>query len=176
MLSKSKIIAYRQCPKRLWLEVHKPEMREDSESTQARFQTGYQVGDIAKRLYDPEGTSAEIDVESEGFEAAFERSFKLLSESNLPIFEAGFRSNGALAFADVMLAEVINGQTEWKIVEVKSSTSIKDYHLDDIAVQAFVAKGAGVNLKSVSLAYIDNSWVYPGGDDYRGLLVENELV
>jgi hypothetical protein len=52
-LSKSKIIAFRQCPKRLWLEVHKPELREDSADAQARFQGGYQVGDIAKRIYDP---------------------------------------------------------------------------------------------------------------------------
>jgi len=29
-LSKSKIIAYRQCPKRLWLELHRPELRDDS--------------------------------------------------------------------------------------------------------------------------------------------------
>lgn len=40
-LSKSKIIAFRQCPKRLWLEVHKPELREDSADAQARFQAGY---------------------------------------------------------------------------------------------------------------------------------------
>ena len=34
-LSKSKIIAYRQCPKRLWLEIHKPELRDDSGSEMA---------------------------------------------------------------------------------------------------------------------------------------------
>jgi hypothetical protein len=31
-LPKSKILAYRQCPKRLWLEIHKPELRDDSGS------------------------------------------------------------------------------------------------------------------------------------------------
>ncbi len=67
-LSKSKLIAYRQCPKRLWLEVHRPDLREDSAQTQARFQTGYQVGDIAKHLYDHEGKGAVIDVDTEGYE------------------------------------------------------------------------------------------------------------
>lgn len=175
-LSKSKIIAYRQCPKRLWLEVHKPELREDSADAQARFQAGYQVGDIAKRIYDPEGKAAVIDIETEGFEEAFKRSAKLISESQHPIFEAGFKANGALAFADVMLPDVTNGQTEWKMVEVKSSASVKDYHLDDIAVQSFVAQAAGVKLKSVALAHIDSSWVYPGDEDYRGLLFENDLT
>jgi hypothetical protein len=27
--SKSKLMALRQCPKRLWLAIHKPELRED---------------------------------------------------------------------------------------------------------------------------------------------------
>jgi hypothetical protein len=176
ILSKSKLMAFRQCPKRLWLEVHKPELREDSSDTQGSFQTGYQVGDIARRLYDTEGAGAVIDVNTEGFEAAFARSAKLLAESAQPVFEAGFKAAGALAFADVMLPEYENEQLTWKMVEVKSSTSVKDYHLDDIAVQTYVAQSAGVGLNSVALAHIDSSWVYPGEQDYRGLLRENDLT
>lgn len=175
-LSKSKLMAFRQCPKRLWLEIHRHDLREDSVDTQARFQTGYQVGDIAKRLYDPEGTGAVIDVSTEGFDAAFARTAELLTDSQRPVFEAGFKADGALAFADVMLPEFENGQLVWRMVEVKSSTSVKDYHWDDIAVQAFVAQAAGVKLKSVALAHIDSSWVYPGEQDYRGLLTENDLT
>ncbi|MCY0854028.1 hypothetical protein [Cupriavidus sp. D39] len=52
-LSKSKLMAFRQCPKRLWLEIHRPELREDSATTEASFQVGHQVGEIAQRLYDP---------------------------------------------------------------------------------------------------------------------------
>lgn len=172
-LSKSKIIAYRQCPKRLWLEIHKPDLREDSAATQARFQTGYQVGDIAQRIYDPEGKAAVIDIEAEGFDKAFERSAKLLAESRHPIFEAGFKAAGALAFADAMLPM---GGAAWKMVEVKASASVKDYHHDDIAVQAFVAKAAGVDLQSVALAHVDSSWVYPGDNNYRGLLKEKDFT
>ena len=157
--SKSKLMAYRQCPKRLWLEVHRPDLREDSAGTQARFQTGYQVGDIARSLYDPEGTGAVIDVNTEGFDAAFARTAELLADSRQPVFEAGFKADGALAFADVMLPVFENGELMWRMVEVKSSTSVKDYHWDDIAVQAFVAQSAGVKLKSVALAHIDSSWV-----------------
>jgi hypothetical protein len=176
ILSKSKLLAFRQCPKRLWLEVHQPELREDSAATQVRFQVGYHVGDIAKRIYDPEGKAAVIDVDTEGFDGAFAHTAKLLTDSRRPVFEAGFKANGALAFVDVMLPELENGQLVWKMVEVKSSTSVKEYHRDDIAVQAFVVQSAGVKLKSVALAHIDNSWVYPGNEDYRGLLMENDLT
>ena len=42
-LSKSEIIAHRQCPKRLWLEIHQPDLRDDSASAML-FQIGNQVG------------------------------------------------------------------------------------------------------------------------------------
>lgn len=173
--SKSKLLALRQCPKRLWLEIHRPELREDSDATQASFQTGYQVGGIAQRIYDPAHLGTLIDVQTEGFEKAFDRTTKLLGTAQ-PIFEAGFCAGGALAFADVMLPVQMDGKQVWRMVEVKSSTSVKDYHLDDVAVQAFVARSAGVALQSIALAHIDNSWTYPGHGDYRGLLKEVDLT
>jgi Domain of unknown function(DUF2779) len=173
--SKSKLLALRQCPKRLWLEIHRPDLREDSAATQVSFQIGYQVGEIAQNIYDPEGLGVLIDVQTEGFSRAFERSAELLQTAQ-PIFEAGFSASGALTFADVMLPKVIQGKQVWHMVEVKSSTSVKDYHLDDIAIQAFVARSASVPLHSIALAHIDSSWTYPGNDDYRGLLKENDLT
>ncbi len=175
VLSKSKLLAFRQCPKRLWLEIHRPALRKDSAATQASFAVGYRVGDIARHLYDPKGKGQLIDLKAEGYDAAFVRSRNLLSSSQ-PIFEAGFAACGALAFADVMLPAKGAGKKAWRMVEVKSSTSVKDYHRDDTAVQAFVARNAGVPLLSVALAHIDSGWVYPGGEDYHGLLVETDLT
>ena len=174
-LPKSKLLAFRQCPKRLWLEIHHPEWRTDSAATQASFDVGHQVGDIARQLYDPTGKGALIDPQTEGFDAAFARSQRLL-QSAQPIFEASFRAEGALAFADVMLPVKKGGKRAWRMVEVKSSTSVKDYHRDDVAVQAFIARSAGVPLTAIALAHIDSTWVYPGNGDYQGLLVEHDLT
>lgn len=170
-LSKSRILAYRQCPRRLWLEIHHPELREDSEAAHARFATGHQVGEIARQLYDPEQRGILIDPRAEGFDAALARSAALLQTAQ-PIFEAGFRAEGALAFADVLLPVRHKRARAWRLVEVKSSTSVRDYQLEDVAVQAFVARAAGVPLAGVALAHIDRDWVYPGGGNYQGLLRE----
>ncbi len=174
-LSKSKLLALRQCAKRLWLEVHCPELREDSRATQASFVVGHQVGDIARQLYDPKGRGVLIDPQADGFEEAFRRTQELL-QSTRPIFEAGFRAEGALAFADVLLPAKKSGNRCWHMIEVKSSTSVKDYHRDDAAVQALLARSSGVPLASIALAHIDNSWVYPGDGDYSGLLIESDLT
>ena len=175
-LSKSKLIAFRICPKRMWLEIHRPELREDSAGTLAAFQVGYKVGDVAKRIYDPEGMGAVINAQTEGYKEAFARTAQLLADSREPIFEAGLKTKGALAFADVMLPVIENGESVWRMVEVKSSASVKDYHRDDVAVQTFIAQASGVKLKSVAVACIDSSWVYPGDQDYRGLLAETDLT
>ena len=58
-----------------------------------------------------------------------------------------------MAFADIMLPDGDDADRSWRMVEVKSSTSVKDYHRDDIAIQAFVALAAGVPLKSIAVAH-----------------------
>lgn len=103
------------------------------------------------------------------------RTNALLSKS-YPVFEAGFMANGALAFADVLLPTSTEGEPHWRMVEVKSSTSVKDYHQDDIAIQSYIVRNAGVALSSVALARIDSDWIYPGDEDYNGLLVEEDLT
>lgn len=49
-LSKSRLQAFRQCPKRLWLTVHRPDGQDVSAETEQRFQIGFQVGDVARSL------------------------------------------------------------------------------------------------------------------------------
>ena len=100
------------------------------------FQIGHQVGDVARSIYDPEGRGVLIDIQELGHEQAFARSAVLLESGEVPVFEAGMVAGGALAYADVMLPDTQDGAVAWKMIEVKSSTGIKDHHRDDIAVQA----------------------------------------
>ncbi len=171
--SKSRLVSLRQCPRRFWLELYRPELKTDSPQTQQIFKTGHLVGDIARRLFDPEGVGALVDLNQLGFAQALLTSEHLL-RGDRPIFEAGLSGGGVLAFADIMLPAERPGS--WHMVEVKSSTSVKDYHQDDIAIQTFAARATGVHLESVSLAHIDSSWTYPGEQDYRGLLKRQDLT
>lgn len=187
--SKSKILAMRQCPKRLWLEVLHPEWREDSDRTEAVFATGDRVGEIAQRLYDPLGVAAArvIDVKTMGFAEkagalnVFQQTAAWM-KTPFPIFEAAFQAKlgkaGTLSFADVMLPIFTAKQRwtgAWRMVEVKSSTSVKDYYLDDLLVQAHNALQSGVRLQSVAVAHVNNHFVYRGDGQYQDLLVEQDL-
>lgn len=174
-LSKSKMLAYRQCRRRLWLEVHQPELRDDSGEAESRFSVGHQLGEIARRLYDPKGAGQLIDIKQLGVVPALELSTSLLKERKI-LFEAGMSAGGALAFTDVMVPTIRQGKPVWRVIEVKSSSSVKDYHRDDAAVQAYVMKSAGVDYASISLAYIDTTFVYDPDKGYAGLLAKENLT
>jgi hypothetical protein len=174
-LSKSKLIAFRQCPKRLWLELHKPELRDDSGS-QAAFNIGYQVGDIAQKVFDLDGTGINVDPNDIGWDESATQTEASLQAGAGPVFEALLSIPGSLALADVMLPDLSSNALRWQMIEVKSSTGVKDYHRDDVAIQTYIAQRSGIALSKVGVAHINNQFVYPGGEDYDGLLHVEDLT
>ncbi len=179
VLSKSKILAFKQCPKRLWLEVHARDKREDSKATRARFDTGNEIGEIARRIFVPDGNGILLDYKELGLNGLIAATPDELAQRK-PVFEAGFQANGTLALADILLPVESAGGPTWHMVEVKSSSHVHDYHRIDAAVQYSVATAAGLNISKVSIAHVDNSWTYRRGEDYQGLLkladITNEIA
>ena len=170
-LSKSKLMSSRQCLKRLHLELHHPELAEESASQQAIFDMGHQVGEKAIEIYGA-GAGTRIEYEK-GLAKALEQTRELMQQSpREPIFEATFEHEGVVVRVDVLLPQ----DDGWKIIEVKSSTKVKAPHRWDCAIQAWVFQNAGYALTGIALAHVDNSFVYPGGGDYRGLLKEKDLT
>ena len=94
-LSKSKLMSFRQCPRKLWLEKHRPELAAEIPGQEAVFALGHEVGDIARRLYDT-GGGVLIDYD-DGLKVAMQRTREVLAErSSAPVFEATFERNGLL--------------------------------------------------------------------------------
>jgi len=82
-----------------------------------------------------------------------------------PIFEATFQHDGVLVRADLLLPT----PSGYRMVEVKSSTSVKPYHVDDCAIQSWVLHQNGIPLAAIELAHIDTAFVYQGDGNYQGL-------
>lgn len=174
-LSKSKLMAYRQCPKRLWLEIHKPELRDDSGS-QAVFAAGNLVGEAARQALDPKGNGVNVDPNDIGWEASARRTNAELEKGDRAIFEAYIRIPGALALVDVMRPDTDFSDLRWELIEVKGAASLKDYHKDEVAIQTYIAEKNGIPLSKSCLAYINSNFVYPGENDYNGLFVIEDLT
>ena len=164
-LSKSKIITHRQCPKRLWLQVNRPELIQISAATQVRFDEGNKVGDIARQNY-PGGVFIETLNRTEAIALT-----KEAIEKHQVIFEGAFFEGDVMIRADLLFPE----KEGYRLVEVKSSTGVKSYHVDDVTVQSWVMEKAGCTPTSMALAYINNQFVYQGDGNYEGLFAEADL-
>jgi hypothetical protein len=51
----------------------------------------------------------------------------------------------------------------WRLIEVKSTASVKDHHLADVAIQHRVVMGSGVDLAASCLAHVNRNYIYRGG-------------
>lgn len=172
-LSKSKYLAGLQCHKRLYLEIHSPELAgEIDEGTQARFDVGTEVGALARGRY-PEG----VLVDSEHFKVTqgVKRTAEVLADPSVPaIYEAFVQFDNVLVRADIL--ERV-GRDRWRVIEVKSTAQVKEEHLDDLAIQSYVLTGAGLKLDASLLMHINTGYVYPGGElDLRQLFLREDLT
>jgi len=168
-LSKSKLMSARQCLKRLHLEINRPELVEISPSTQAAFNIGNSIGDIAHQIYGKE--DAVVIPYEGGMSHAIKKTARLVAGGpQYPIFEATFQHGGVLVRVDALLPD----GNAWRIVEVKASTSVKDEHVFDCAAQRWVFEGLGHKLTGISLAHVNNTFVYEGEGNFEGLLTESD--
>jgi len=167
-LSKSRFMAGMQCPKRLYLTVHPPKMaKQDDDGESLPILNGNAVGEMACKLYP--GVMVEYD---QGLSAAIKETSRLIADASVQrIHEATFSFDNILVRID-LLERTDSG---WILTEVKAATSVKDYYLDDAAVQAWVLQGCGLKLKAVRLMHVNNQFVYQGGEHYDGLLHAEDI-
>jgi predicted RecB family nuclease len=160
-ISKSKFMAGAQCYKRLYFQVHQPELAaEPDASAFALMEQGHEVGLLARQLF-PGGV--EVDG-SAGLDEAIRATRELVANREIPaIFEATFENGGVLVRVDVLHRR---RDGRWRLIEVKSSTDLKEdaFHLEDVAIQYRVLSRCGMDVASACLAHVNRNYVYEGGN------------
>lgn len=166
-LSKSRIQSFLQCSKRLYLEIHHRNLIKYSYSSEIAFRIGDEVGDTARRVLMPGGILIEYD---RGLRKAVKTTHKYLNDLfDIILYEATLQTQNVRIRADLLSRN--KGSIE--VVEVKSSTGVKELYLTDCAIQYSVMDGAGYTPDKMSLAHINNQFEYQGDGNYNGLF---ELV
>ncbi len=157
-ISKSKFVAGVQCLKRLYWQVHQPELgAEPDAAVESIMEQGQEVGLLAHWLF-PRG----VEVSAEGgLDDAIRTTSELVANREIPaIFEGTFEHGNVLVRVDILQRRRDN---RWRLIEVKSTTDLKDYHLDDVAIQTRVVSRSGLKLASVCLAHVNRDYVFDGG-------------
>jgi hypothetical protein len=138
----------------LWIATNEPErVPEPDAATQHIFDQGHLVGELAKKLF-PGG----IDIPAEDFTGNIAMAKELLQQRR-PLFEAGVLARQIYSRADVLNSF---GEDEWDIIEVESSTSVKDVNYEDVAFQKLCWEDSGVRIGRCYLAHINSQYVRSG--------------
>jgi len=155
-ISKSKFVAGCQCLKRLYFQVHQPELAaQPDDSADAIIEQGREVGMLARQLF-PGG----VEVGSMRLDQAIRATRELIANPEVPtIFEGVFEGDGVLVRVDALQRRKEN---HWRLVEVKSTSDLRDHHVEDLGIQSYVLSFSGVKLASVWLAHINRDYVLNG--------------
>ncbi|MGA8087109.1 MAG: DUF2779 domain-containing protein, partial [Terracidiphilus sp.] len=172
-LSKSKSVAGVQCLKRLYLQVHQPELAgETDEGQQVRFEQGHEVGVLAHAVF-PGG----VLVESDEFhlDAALEHTAALVADPAVPaIFEATLQRSNVLVRVDILERR---RRGRWRLIEVKSSVEAKEHYVYDVAIQHHVVQGCGLDISSACVMHLNRDYIYDGKSyDARELFLIEDLT
>lgn len=172
MISKSKYLSGHQCHKKLYLEKNRPDLKPPvDDALQAIFNQGHRVGLYAQQVY-PKGKDA-TPQNRNAFNWSIQQTKKWILAGEKVIYEATFASMGGFAMLDILLQEE-NGDIH--AIEVKSSTSVKDYHLIDASLQYFVMAKSGFAPKRFSIMHIDNSYTKNGELNVSGLFKLEDIT
>jgi hypothetical protein len=158
MLSKSRFLAGLQCHLRLWYQCFERELiPEVPPSQQAIFDAGHEVGELATQLF-PGGIL--IDEPYFLHKQAVQSTLQAMQDPDVKsIYEAAFAHDGVRIRVDV-LERLDDGS--WNLVEVKSSTSVKEVYYPDVAVQFYVLEGCGLKINRAGILHINNQYIYDG--------------
>lgn len=161
-ITKSHYTAGVQCHKRFYLLAKAPEQATPpSEDLQLRFSQGQSIGAMARQRFDG---GALISASGSAINKAISQTAEHISKSDVPaIFEGAFIYQNLLIRVDILKN---NFDGTWDLIEVKSTTEPKDEHLDDVAFQLFVLRGAGIKVRNVVLSHINNRVTYPNLEEF----------
>ncbi len=151
-LSKSRFVAGWQCHKQLWLRVHQheaPELQVDV-VLRDRFDQGTEVGILARRHF-PGGVLIDLPHDDP---SRVEMTRRTLEAGAPAVFEATFVQDRVYVAIDV-LERTEDGFT---LIEVKSSSKLKDEHIPDVAIQVYVARRAGVPVRRAEVMHLNTDF------------------
>lgn len=168
LITKSKYLNGLQCLRYLWLLYNEPQkVPEVDYMTQFRFDQGHEVGELAKKLF-PDG----INIPTANFGENITRTRELLKQPH-PLFEAGIQAGNVYARIDILNPV---GKGKWDINEVKSSTEVKDEHIQDVAFQRLCCEKQGLKIRKCLVAYINNKYIKQGEVDPQKIFIQEDVT
>ncbi len=162
--SKSSYTKGLQCPKIVWMDAHMRDKFDKSLIDLNRLKAGNDIGDMAMAYF---GNFIEVK-QTFKFNEMAEQTTRLLEEAAdiavqggkpFSVCEATFVGDGMVCLADIVRSR---GDMTVDIIEVKSSSKVKDYHIHDLAYQVAHVERCGYDVATASIMHVNPDYVLDG--------------
>jgi hypothetical protein len=110
-----------------------------------------------------------IDAPFDAYDERVERTRRAIADGAVAIYEAAFRADGVSVAVDILERD----GSGFRLVEVKSSTWVKETFIADVAVQAHVARRNGVDIVGTDVMHLNRACRYP---DLANLFVRADVT
>jgi len=157
-----------QCDKWLWIVFNdKNRIPVPDKSAEHKFGIGKIIGVLATKVF-----QNGIDLSESGFKENLKKTKELIKQRKI-LFEPSFLKVNLYSRADIMVPV---GKNEWDIIEVKSSTKVKDINIHDVSFQKYVYEKSGLKIRKCILMYINNKYVKSGEIEPKELFVQTDIT
>ena len=166
-ITKTDFMRGMQCPKMLWLDRHKPELKEIPPETIKLLEDGNRFGDDAMGIFGPyievkeyyENTSIPNKT------AMAKKTRELLNEHVPVICEAAFMDeSGNYCAVDILKYD--QESNTYDLFEVKNCPSVQTQHIQDATYQAELGRKLGLDIRDI---YV----IYHGDDSGQPYVIQN---
>ena len=167
-LSKTRLLQGIQCPKSLYLQIHRSDLAAPPSPSQKNlFDQGYLVQKKACEYFSP---GIAVCAPYWDFESAGAQTAEALEKKPPFIYEACFSSGALRVRVDILELTKTGG---CNIIEVKSSAGVKKIHIQDLAVQKYVLERLGHTVEKAFVLYVNRDCVFP---DLKNLFVKKDVT
>ena len=148
-ITKTDFMRGMQCPKMLWLDKHKPQLRVIPPETQARLDAGNDFGDRAMGMFGPyeEMTAYRPGTRIPDKKAMLANTLSALSRGVNVICEAAFTNYNNYCAADILRKT----ETGYDFYEVKNAAEVREQFVRDAGFQYYILKRCRVPVGKIFL-------------------------
>jgi len=172
-LSKSDYMLFLHHPAWLWLKKHdKAKLPEVNEALQAMFDDGKLFETYADKLF-PSAVRVGFSFEERNYGTMPNRTKQALKDGAQTILQGRFEAGSITCIVDVL--EKVD-ENEYDLIEIKSSTQVKEEHILDLAFQTLVLEGAGLKIRKLYVYHVNNSYVRRGEIEIEQMITRSEVT
>lgn len=171
-ISKSDYMLFLKHPAWIWLKKHdKNKLPPTSAELQVIFDEGHLFEKYAEELF-PNNTKLGFNDYNEYLDLP-RRTSEALNNGSTTIFQGRFEHDNITCIVDVLDKA---GDGKYDLYEIKSSTSVKPEHIDDLAFQFLVLEGSGLKIRRTYVIYVNNEYIRHGEIDARALSIDTDVT